>query len=80
MKRKLIEELVASQGRHFQFEGGLSIYNFVGEMFKRNHKILFHHTVESTYALQHKVRPRVECGEETLEIDLMVDYYELELR
>lgn len=41
MKRNLIETLVSDQGRHYQFEGGISIYNFVGEMFKRNYKILF---------------------------------------
>jgi hypothetical protein len=41
MKQNLIQTLLSNHGRHFQFEGGLSIYNFVGEMFKRNHKIIF---------------------------------------
>jgi hypothetical protein len=41
MKRRLIEQLVADNGRQYQFEGGVSIYNFVGEMFKRNYRILF---------------------------------------
>ena len=40
MKRRLVESLVKEQGRHYQFEGGSSIYNFVGEMFKRNYRIL----------------------------------------
>jgi hypothetical protein len=36
----LIEELIDKQGRGYQFEGGSSIYNFVGEMIKRNYRIL----------------------------------------
>jgi hypothetical protein len=40
MKRRLIELLIKEQGRNYQFEGGSSIYNFVGEMFKRNYRIL----------------------------------------
>ncbi len=40
MKRKLIGMLIKEQGRNYQFEGGSSIYNFVGEMFKRNYRIL----------------------------------------
>ena len=49
MKGNLIKNLIISQGRQYQFEGGLSIYNFVGEMFKRNYKILFDSTVQSMY-------------------------------
>lgn len=40
MKRKLIDLLIKEQGRNYQFEGGSSIYNFVGQMFKRNYRIL----------------------------------------
>jgi hypothetical protein len=30
MKKKLIAELIEDNGRQYQFEGGNSIYNFVG--------------------------------------------------
>lgn len=60
MKRNLIETLVSDQGRHYQFEGGISIYNFVGEMFKRNHKILFDQIVESRYAEERQLRKKAK--------------------
>jgi hypothetical protein len=60
MKRNLIETLVSDQGRHYQFEGGISIYNFVGEMFKRNYKILFEQIVESRYAEERQLRKKAK--------------------
>ena len=81
MKGNLIKNIIISQGRQYQFEGGLSIYNFVGEMFKRNYKILFDSTVQSMYHQQKKkditpaeFRPEVLQHED---LDLKIDYYEL---
>ena len=83
MKRSLIEELINANGRHYQFEGGLSIYNFVGEMFKRNHNILFDYLVESTY-LEEKRKTHTQhipfTDTDNPTIDLQIDYYEMDMR
>lgn len=59
-KRRIIDKLISDHGRSFQFEGGLSIYNFVGEMLKRNHKVIFSQMVESLYISQRKKPKKVE--------------------
>lgn len=76
MKADLIQSLISSHGRNYQFEGGLSIYNFVGEMFKRNHKIIFDQLVESQYFEERKpaVRPKSKI-KPMGEVDLRLEFY-----
>lgn len=53
----MIDELIRTHGRNFQFEGGVSIYNMVGEMFKRNYKIMFDSIVQIEFSEQ-KIKKR----------------------
>jgi hypothetical protein len=37
----MIEEIIKNKGRFYQFEGNVSIYYFVGDIFKRNYNLLY---------------------------------------
>jgi hypothetical protein len=58
MKRKLTGQLIEDEGRQYQFEGGSSIYNFVGEMFKRNYRILYDNILQEMGSI-HRASPTV---------------------
>lgn len=40
LKKKLIDNTIAVLGRAYQFEGNTSIYYFIGDLIKRNYKII----------------------------------------
>ena len=52
MRRGVLEEMIRRNGRGFVFDNGCSIYNFVGGMLKRNHKIMFSSILQEMEAKQ----------------------------
>ena len=47
IRKGILEEIVRNNGRNYVFEGGCSIYNFVGGMLKRNHNLIHRSILES---------------------------------
>lgn len=77
MKRKLIGQLIEDEGRQYQFEGGSSIYNFVGEMFKRNYRILYDNILQEMGSAHRRPPTAIPAAESSPQLQLSADYYEL---